>query len=110
MTRRSPNTCWRTGSRSSPRRAISMAPRGEFSFGWSDHDGRKHDLALPRASLAGDGADARRLLLDGGLYVTPNRKGRERLTAFLTSVRSPARVTATSRIGWHKDTFVLPDA
>ena len=77
---------------------------------WKDHDGRTHDLALPRASLAGDGADARRLLLDGGLYVTPNRKGRERLTAFLTSVRSPGRVTATSRIGWHKSTFVLPDA
>ena len=42
--------------------------------------------------------------------MTPNRKGRERLTAFLTSVRSPGRVTATSRIGWHKSTFVLPDA
>lgn len=77
---------------------------------WRDHDGRAHDLALPRASLAGDGADARRMLLDGGLYVTPSRKGRERLTAFLTSVCSPARVTATNRIGWHQNTFVLPDA
>ncbi|MGC2225293.1 MAG: DUF927 domain-containing protein [Methylocella sp.] len=34
---------------------------------------------------------------------------RERLTAFLVAVRSPARVTATSRVGWHGSAFVLPD-
>src|SRR5918995_1168129 len=71
-------------------RARKHGPRSE------DHDGRAHNLALPRASLAGDGADARRMLLDGGLYVTPNRRGRERFTAFLTAVRSPARVVAAS--------------
>jgi uncharacterized protein (DUF927 family) len=76
---------------------------------WRDHDARPHTLALPRAALAGDGADARRMLLDGGLYVTPSRRGRERFTAFLTAVRSPARVTATNRLGWHEGTFVLPD-
>jgi uncharacterized protein (DUF927 family) len=75
---------------------------------WRDHDGREHRLSLPRASLAGDGAEARRLLLDGGLYVAPIRACRERLTAFLISVRSDHRVTATSRIGWHGPTFVLP--
>lgn len=76
---------------------------------WLDHDGRQHRLALPRSSLAGDGADARRLLLDGGLYVAPARTARERLTAFLTAVRSPRRMTATTRIGWHGSSFVLPD-
>jgi putative DNA primase/helicase len=76
---------------------------------WHDHDGRVHRLALPRAMLAGDGADARRALLDGGLYVAPNRAARERLTAFLVAVRSSRRVTATSRIGWHGSAFVLPD-
>lgn len=76
---------------------------------WHDHDGRQHRLALPRSMLAGDGADARRALLDGGLYVAPTRGARERLTAFLTVVRSSGRMTATSRIGWHGSAFVLPD-
>ena len=31
---------------------------------WKDHDGRNHQYALPRASLAGDGVEARRILLD----------------------------------------------
>lgn len=76
---------------------------------WRDHDGRQHRLPLPRAALAGDGTDARRALLDGGLYVAPNRGSRERLTAFLAAVRSPARVIATSRVGWHESAFVFPD-
>ena len=65
---------------------------------WLDHDGRRHRLPLPRATLAGDGADARRALLDGGLYVAPSRGMRERFTAFLLAVRSPGRVTATSSL------------
>jgi putative DNA primase/helicase len=76
---------------------------------WHDHDGRRHRLPLPPATLAGDGADARRALLDGGLYVVPSRGAREWLTALLAAVRSPARVRATSRIGWHESAFVLPD-
>lgn len=76
---------------------------------WQDHDGRQHRLALARSTLAGDGADARRALLDGGLSVAPARGARDRLTAFLTVVRSPNRMTATSRIGWHGKAFVLPD-
>jgi putative DNA primase/helicase len=31
---------------------------------WTDNDGRDHRLALPRATLAGDGSEARRSLLD----------------------------------------------
>ena len=41
---------------------------------WKDHDGRDHQYALPRASLAGDGVEARRMLLDGGLYIAPSKK------------------------------------
>ena len=93
--------------------AAETRDQGGTSWGvllqWLDHDGREHKLALPRSALAGDAADARRLLLDGGLDIAPGRKAREHLTALLTSVRSPARMTATSRIGWHGNTFVLPD-
>ena len=76
---------------------------------WDDRDGREHLLPLARATLAGDGADARKMLLDGGLYVAPSRSARERLNSFLLSVRSSGRITATGRIGWHGDVFVLPD-
>ena len=75
---------------------------------WEDHDGRDHELALPRAMLAGDGADARKTLLDGGLYIAPGRKAREFLNAFLLSVRSSVRARATNRMGWHDRSFVLP--
>ena len=76
---------------------------------WNDHDGRHHQHALPRSSLAGDGAEARRILLDGGLYVAPGRKPRELLNSFLLQVRSAARSRATQRVGWHGEAFVLPD-
>jgi putative DNA primase/helicase len=78
-------------------------------LGWKDHDGRVHKHALARAMLAGDGADARRILLDGGLHVAPGRKAREKLNNFLGTVRSSERARATARIGWHGSVFVLPD-
>jgi putative DNA primase/helicase len=78
-------------------------------LGWDDHDGRVHRHALARAMLAGDGADARRILLDGGLYVAPSRKARDKLNSFLGMVRSSERARATARIGWHGSMFVLPD-
>jgi len=76
---------------------------------WRDHDGRVHEWAMPRSMLAGDGTDYRRELLDGGLYVAPNRKVRELMTTLLASVRRKARARAVPRIGWHGDVFVLPD-
>jgi hypothetical protein len=77
---------------------------------WKDHDGRNHQYALPRASLAGDGAEARRILLDGGLFIAPSRKARDLLNSFLLLVRSPTRCQATPHVGWHGNSFVLPDA
>jgi putative DNA primase/helicase len=77
---------------------------------WKDHDGRNHQYALPRASLAGDGAEARRILLDGGLFIAPSRKARDLLNSFLLLVRSPTRCRATPHVGWHGNSFVLPDA
>ena len=42
---------------------------------WKDHDGREHRYALPRAMLAGDGSEARRALLDGGMFIAPSAEG-----------------------------------
>ena len=40
---------------------------------WKDHDNRDHRLALPRSTLAGDGSEARRILMDGG-FLLPRAK------------------------------------
>jgi uncharacterized protein (DUF927 family) len=76
---------------------------------WKDHDGREHRYALPRAMLAGDGSEARRALLDGGMFIAPSAKARTQFNSFLLQVRSPARARATQRVGWHGNSFVLPD-
>jgi putative DNA primase/helicase len=76
---------------------------------WTDHDGRDHRLALPRATLAGDGSEARRILLDGGFFIAPSQRARGLFNSFLLQVRSPNRARATQRVGWHGSSFVLPD-
>jgi putative DNA primase/helicase len=76
---------------------------------WVDNDDRHHQFALSKALLAGDGAEARRVLLDGGLYVAPTAKARNLFNSFLLQARSPNRARATQRIGWHDVAFVLPD-
>lgn len=76
---------------------------------WRDGDGRRHEWALPRAMLAGDGADVRRVLLDAGLFVAPGQRARNRLSECLTAVRVNRRAKAVSRTGWQGATFVLPD-
>jgi hypothetical protein len=50
---------------------------------WEDADGRKHQWAMPRAMLAGDGQEVRSHLLDGGLFLGSGRKAREKLAEYL---------------------------
>jgi uncharacterized protein (DUF927 family) len=82
---------------------------------WSDHDGLPHRYALPRAALAGDGAEARRILMDGGLSIASKKSSRDGLTEYLTSVRTDRRARAVRRCGWHDapdgrgPVYVLPD-
>jgi putative DNA primase/helicase len=76
---------------------------------WKDHDDRDHQLALPRATLAGDGSEARRILMDGGFFIAPSQTARGLFNSFLLQVRSPKRARATQRVGWHSNAFVLPD-
>jgi uncharacterized protein (DUF927 family) len=76
---------------------------------WKDHDERDHRFALPRATLAGDGSEARRILMDGGLYIAPGQAARNLFNSFLLQVKSLNRARATQRVGWHGKSFVLPD-
>jgi putative DNA primase/helicase len=76
---------------------------------WKDHDDRDHQFALPRSTLAGDGSEARRILMDGGFFIAPSQSARGLFNSFLLQVRSPARARATQRVGWHSNSFVMPD-
>jgi putative DNA primase/helicase len=76
---------------------------------WKDHDGRDHQFALPRATLAGDGSEARRILMDGGFFIAPSQTARGLFNSFLLQVKSSNRARATQRVGWHGNSFVMPD-
>jgi putative DNA primase/helicase len=76
---------------------------------WKDPDGKDHRYALAHEHLAGDGAEARRILMDQGFYIAPSPSARTKLNAFLLQVRSPNRALATDRVGWNGTAFVLPD-
>jgi uncharacterized protein (DUF927 family) len=79
---------------------------------WKDDDGRTKEWAMPRALLAGDGAEVRARLLRGGLFVSTARRAREGLATYLMRSRPAARVRIVSRLGWHETSagrvFVLP--
>jgi putative DNA primase/helicase len=79
---------------------------------WLDREGRPHEWAMPRALLAGDGAEVRAHLLDAGLYLAPSRKARERLAEYLGAATGSGFVRVVPRLGWHESggarVFVTP--
>ena len=92
--------------------AASRDDSGNFwgkVLSWKDGDGKEHEWAMPSSMLAGDGAELRRILLDGGLQIAAGIKARNQFTNFLTSVRVKTRARAVSSTGWYGATFVLPD-
>jgi len=76
---------------------------------WRDADGYLHSWSMPATVLAGDGSELRARLLDGGLTISPNRKAREALVRYISEARPDTLVRCTNQIGWHSQTFILPD-
>jgi putative DNA primase/helicase len=76
---------------------------------WKDPDGRDHSFVLPHELLASEGAEARRVLTNQGLYIAPNQAARAKFNAFLLQVKSPNRALSTESVGWNGNAFVLPD-
>ena len=70
--------------------------------------GRWHKLAFPRAGLIG-GDDLLRTLADHGLRFVPSGKDTTELKHLLMSVVSDKRARCVPHVGWHENTFVLPD-
>lgn len=75
-----------------------------------DADGRVHHIAMPMASMAGDGSEYRRDLLRAGFVLAPGKVAREQLEIYLSTFKARRRVRCVDRIGWHGPRFVLPDA
>lgn len=76
---------------------------------WRDADGHLHSWAMPATALAGDGGELRARLLDGGLALAPGRKAREALIRYLSEARPSKRTRCTTQVGWHAESFALPD-
>ena len=64
---------------------------------WKDHDGRDHQFALPRATLAGDGSEARRILMDGGFFISPGHVPRSAWAGMATHLSCLASASAPIR-------------
>jgi uncharacterized protein (DUF927 family) len=52
----------------------------------------------------------RKELLYRGVRISPGRKARELLTAYIQVWRTESRARCTEHIGWHDGVYVLPDA
>jgi putative DNA primase/helicase len=76
---------------------------------WQDSDHKTHRQVIPQSLLAGDGLEVRKMLLDGGLYLAPDRKSRVAFESFLSLVEIDRRARCVPRIGWHDGAFALPD-
>lgn len=74
-----------------------------------DRDGQAHEWAMPAAMLAGSGEALRAELLRLGLEFLPLRKSKEWLMEYLISADPEGRARCVDKIGWHGDSFVLPD-
>lgn len=77
---------------------------------WRDHEGRLHQWAMPMEGLATEqGAVRARLLSEGLPFITSNGHYREKFSEYLQTAPTERMVRCVARVGWHGDTYVLPD-
>ena len=72
-------------------------------------DGFWHRQALPRELFAGSGDELCRILLDLGLHFSIGTKAKWALLHLLSNAEPAARALSVPQVGWHGETFVLPD-
>lgn len=77
---------------------------------FKDDDNILHQWPMPMQLLAGDGTRYREVLLDMGLSIAPGSKARQLLTTYIQVSKPKSRVRCVTQTGWHKNSFVLPDA
>lgn len=76
---------------------------------FKDFNDHVHEIAIPMEWLGGDGVELCSWLLSLGLRISPKKKIRSRFMECLQNTVLQKKALCTSRIGWYKDHFVLPD-
>jgi putative DNA primase/helicase len=71
--------------------------------------GQQRIEVIPLSMLA-EPAELRKLLLDRGVLLSFRRSAPELLARYLQNSIPPAMTRLASRVGWHGDSFVYPDA
>ena len=74
-----------------------------------DRDGLAHTWAMPAALLAGAGDPLRAELLRLGFELEPRRDAKAWLLEYLITAEPETRARCVGRVGWHSETYVLPD-
>lgn len=74
-----------------------------------DRDGAWHEWSMPMAELAGAGDGYRARLLGMGLELAPSAKARNALHRLLTIADPKARARCVTTLGWHGQSYMLPD-
>lgn len=80
-----------------------------YLLNWQDADRKPHSWVMPAELLAGDGAEVRRVLLNGGLLIATKKTAREHLLAYIQESRPDETGLVVFRTGWHGGAYVLPD-
>ena len=76
---------------------------------WRDHDGRRHQWAMPIRLIARRQEEVLEPLLDGGLKISPVPAARQLLIQYLGAVEADQRAWVTGTVGWlAAEGFVLP--
>jgi hypothetical protein len=79
---------------------------------FNDFDGVKKHWNIPRQLFAADGAgEVMKGLMDRGLFIETHREARRKVLDFLQyqANKTQERVGLVYKMGWHKNSFVLPN-
>ncbi|MBO9454631.1 DUF927 domain-containing protein [Paracoccus sp. R12_1] len=85
-------------------------PDGEWGklIGFKDPFGMRRLIVIPFRHLAGDGKDARSILLSNSIMTATDKPGREALAQLLAFGGRDTIYYLADRLGWHRGHFVLP--
>lgn len=89
----------------------STSSENDDNFGrlleFQDSNGKIQEWAMPMRLLKGNGDELRGELLDRGVII--DTKNGYKIKTYVMQSKPACRITAVNRIGWHNDTFVLPN-
>lgn len=74
-----------------------------------DRNGLAHTWAMPLRMTRGSREDFLEELYDMGLVAAPGRKAGDRIRRFISEYPTNNQLLCVDRIGWHGESFALPD-